>query len=350
MKNKHRISALTAGRIRHLVARQPARSARFFASSCSVLALSLVSLFTCTALAQTYPVKPVRLVVPFAAGGSTDIIARLLAQKLNEAWGQPVLVDNRAGGSTVIGTELVAKAPPDGHTLLVTPAPFTIVPSLMQKLPYDPQKDFEPVTLINTTPLVVVVHPGVPARSIKELISLARAKPGTLNYGSSGSGGSNHLAGELFNAMASVKMVHVPYKGNAPALTDLIGGHVDAVFNGLTSALPFVKSGKLRALGVTSLVRSAALPDVPTLDEAGLRGFQAVAWNGLTAPARTPKTVIDKINADVGKVVRSPEMAEKLKAEGSDPVASSVEVYARFLREEIIKWNKVIKLAKITGL
>ena len=302
------------------------------------------------AQAQNYPVKAVRLVVPFAAGGSTDIIGRVIAQKLNEMWGQPVLVDNRAGGSTVIGTDIVAKSPPDGHTLLVTPAPFTIVPSLIQKLPYDPHKDFEPITLINTTPLVVVVHPGVPAKSIKELIALAKARPGALNYGSSGSGGSNHLAGELFNAMAGVKMIHVPYKGNAPALTDLIGGHVDAVFNGLTSALPFIKSGKLRALGMTSLNRSAALPAVPTLDEAGLKGFQAVAWNGLTAPARTPKNIIDKINADVLKVIRSPELVEKLKAEGSDPVGSSVQQYERFLRDEIAKWNKVIKLANITGL
>ena len=318
----------------------------------SILRFALLLLLTppLAAHAQSYPSKAVRLIVPFAAGGSTDIIGRIVAQKLNEMWGQPVLVDNRAGGSTVIGTEIVAKAPPDGHTLLVTPAPFTIVPSLMPKLPYDPHKDFEPITLINTTPLVVVVHPGVPAKSIKELIALARSKPGALNYGSSGSGGSNHLAGELFNAMANVKMVHVPYKGNAPALTDLVGGHVDVVFNGLTSALPLVKSGKLRALAVTSLNRSATLAQVPTLDESGLKGFQAVAWNGLTAPARTPKDVVAKINADVLKVIRSPELVEKLKAEGSDPVGSSVEQYARFLREEIAKWNKVIKAANIKGL
>jgi tripartite-type tricarboxylate transporter receptor subunit TctC len=318
----------------------------------SVLRLALLLFLTTApaAYAQSYPSKAVRLVVPFAPGGSTDIIGRVVAQKLNEMWGQPVLVDNRAGGSTVIGTEIVAKAPADGHTLLVTPAPFTIVPSLMPKLPYDPHKDFEPITLINTTPLVVVVHPGVPAKSIKELIALARSKPGALNYGSSGSGGSNHLAGELFNAMANVKMVHVPYKGNAPALTDLVGGHVDVVFNGLTSALPLVKSGKLRALAMTSLNRSATLPEVPTLDESGLKSFQAVAWNGLTAPARTPKDVIAKINTDVLKVIRSPELVEKLRAEGSDPVGSSVEQYAKFLREEIAKWNKVIKVANIKGL
>ena len=300
--------------------------------------------------AQNFPTKQVRLVVPFAAGGSTDIVGRIIGQKLNEMWGTPVIVDNRAGGSTVIGTDIVAKSPPDGHTLLITPAPFTIVPSLMKKLPYDPQKDFAPITLINTTPLVVVVHPGVPAKSIKDLIALAKSRPGALNFGSSGSGGSNHLAGELFNAMAGTKIVHIPYKGNAPALADLVGGHVDLVFNGLTSALPLIKSGKLRSLGVTSLKRASALPDSPTLDEQGLKGFQAVAWNGVTAPAGTPKDVIAKINADVVKVIRSPELAEKLKNEGSDPVGASVEEYTAFLRDEIAKWGKVIKFANIKGL
>lgn len=311
----------------------------------------VLMLLTATAAgAQAYPSKAVRLIVPFAAGGSTDIIGRTVGQKLNEMWGQPVLVDNRPGGSTVIGTDAVAKAAPDGYTLLITPAPFTIVPSLIGKLPYDPARDFEPITLINTTPLVIVVHPGVPARSIKELIALAKSRPGALNYGSSGAGGSNHLAGELFNAMAGVKMVHVPYKGNAPALADLVGGHVDAVFNGLTSAMPLIKSGRLRALAVTSLARAGALPDMPTLDELGLKGFQAVAWNGLTAPARTPKEVIARLNADVLKVVRSPELAERLKAEGSDPVGNSPAQYAAFLRDEIAKWAKVIKQAGIKGL
>jgi tripartite-type tricarboxylate transporter receptor subunit TctC len=303
-----------------------------------------------TAQAQNYPSKTVRLIVPFAAGGSTDIIGRVLAQKLTEAWGQQVIVDNRPGGSTVIGTDIVAKAAPDGHTLLVTPAPFTIVPSLLKKLPYDPAKDFEPITLINTTPLVVVVNPGVPAKNIKELIALAKAKPGLMNFGSSGSGGSNHLAGELFNAMANVKIVHVPYKGNAPALADLLGGHVDIVFNGLTSALPFIKSGKLRALGMTSLNRSAALPEMPTLDEQGLKGFQAVAWNGLSGPARMPKEAVAKAATDVSRIMKSPELAEHLKREGSDPVGSSTAEYAAFLRDEIAKWKKVIERAGITSL
>jgi len=314
--------------------------------------VSFVSgLYIRDANAQAYPNKPVRLVVPFAAGGSTDIIARTIGQKLNEAWGQPVLVDNRPGGSTVIGTDIVAKAPPDGYTLLVTPAPFTIVPSMTTtKLPYDPAKDFEPVTLINTTALVVVVHPGVPAKSIKELTALAKRKPGALNFGSSGSGGSNHLAGELFNAMAGVKMTHIPYKGNAPALIDLVGGHVDVVFNGLTSALPLIKGGKLRALAVTSLQRAASMPDMPTLDELGLKGFQAVAWNGLTAPARTSKDIVARLNADVVKIVRSPDLVERLKAEGSDAVGSSTPEYAAFLRDEIAKWAKVIQFAGVKGL
>ncbi len=299
------------------------------------------------ACAQSYPNKAVRLVVPFLAGGSTDIVGRTVGQKLSELWGQPVVVDNRPGGGTTIGTDMVAKAAPDGYMLLVTPAPFTINPSLLNKLPYDALNDFAPITLINTTPLVLVVNPGVPAKSVKELIALAKARPGELNFGSSGTGGSNHLAGELFNAMAGVKMVHIPYKGNAGALTDIVGGHLDVVYNGLTSALALIKGGKLRVLAVTSLQRNAALPDVPTLDETGLKGFEAVAWNGLTAPAKTPRDVIAKINADVLRVVNSPELKERLKAEGSDPVGSNPEQFAKFLRDEIAKWAKVIKFAKV---
>ena len=317
---------------------------RAIAAFCGLLLAALA------AQAQPFPSKPVRLVVPFSAGGSTDMISRTLGQKLSEMWGQPVVIDNRPGGSTIIGTDIVARSAPDGYTLLVTPASFTIVPSLIDKLPYDPAKDFAPITLINTTPLVLVVNLSVPAKSIQELIALAKAKPGALNFGSAGAGGSNHLAGELFNVMAGVRMVHIPYKGNAPALTDLIGGHVDLVFNGLTSALPFIKAGKLRPLAVTSLTRSVALPDIPTLDEVGLKGFQAVGWNGLSAPARTPTAVISRINADVLKVIRSPALVEHLKAEGSDPVGDSPEQFAAFLREETEKWNKVIKVANIKGL
>ncbi len=310
----------------------------------------IVILNTGLALADNYPSRSVRLVVPFSAGGSTDIVARSIAPRLTQLWGQPVVVDNRPGGSTVIGTDIVAKSAPDGLTLFITPAPFTIVPSLMPKLPYDPQKDFEAVTLINTTPLVVVIHPGVPAKNTEQFIALAKSHPGALNFGSSGSGGSNHLAGELFNSIAGVKMVHIPYKGNAPALTDLVGGHLDVVFNGLTSAIPLIRGGKLRAIGVTSLERASAMPDVATLNEQGLKGFLAVAWNGIMAPAHTPKDIVNKINDDVRKVVRVPEMLERLKADGSDASTLGVEAYQKFLKDETIKWRKVIQQAGLKTL
>jgi tripartite-type tricarboxylate transporter receptor subunit TctC len=298
-----------------------------------------------TAQAQNYPARTVRFIVPFAAGGSTDIVARTLSTKLTELLGQSVIVDNRPGGGTVIGTETVARSAPDGYTLLVVPAPFTINPSLLSKLPYDPLNDFTPITLINTTPLVVVVNPSVPARNIKELIALAKSRPGALNFGSSGTGGSNHLAGELFNSMAGVKMVHVPYKGNAPALTDLVGGHVDLIFNGLTSAYPLIKSNKLRALAVTSIQRSAVLPELPTLDESGLKGFTATAWNGLAGPAKLPAEPVDRLAGAIRKVLANPEMRERLKSEGSDPVGSTPAEFSRFIRDEIAKWAKVIKMS-----
>jgi tripartite-type tricarboxylate transporter receptor subunit TctC len=297
--------------------------------------------------AQNYPSKTVRLIVPFAAGGSTDVIARVLAPKLSEAWGQQVIVDNRPGGNTTIGTDIVAKSAPDGHTLLVTPAPFTVVPSVMTKLPYEPAKDFEPITLINTTPMGLVVHPGVPAKNLKELIALAKTRPGQMNFGSSGSGGVPHLSGELLNTMAGLKIVHVPYKGNAPALADLVGGHVDMAFNGLTSVMPFIKSGRLRVLGVTSIGRTAALPEVLTFDEQGLKGFQAVAWNGLSAPARTPKEAIARIQETSSRIVKSPELAEQLKRDGSDPVGSTTAEFVAHLRDEVVKWKKVLDRAGI---
>ena len=311
------------------------------------LFLLVFSFATGLAQAQNYPSKPVRLIVPFAAGGSTDVIARILAPRLSEVWGQQVIVDNRPGGNTVIGTDIVAKSPPDGHVLLVTPAPFTVVPSVLTKLPYDPAKDFEPITLINTTPMGFVVHPGVPAKNLKELIALAKARPGQMNFGSSGSGGVPHLSGELLNTMAGLKIIHVPYKGNAPALADLVGGHVDMAFNGLTSVMAFIKSGRLRVLGVTSLTRTAALPEVPTFDEQGLKGFQAVAWNGLSGPARMPKEAVAKVADNVARIIKSPELAEQLKRDGSDPVGSTTAEFTAHLRDEVVKWKKVLDRAGI---
>ena len=315
--------------------------------SVSLPAVLFLACLAAPALAQSWPTKPVRLIVSYPAGGSTDIIARTVAERLSEQWGQSVVVDNRAGGGTVIGTDLVAKSPPDGYTLLVVPAPFTINPSLLPKLPYDTLADFTPITLINTTPLVVVVNPSVPARTVKELLALARANPGKLNFGSSGTGGSNHLAGELFGAMGNVKMVHIPYKGNAPALTDLVGGHVDVLFNGLTSAIALIKAGKIRAIAITSTRRSDVLPDLPTVDEAGLKGYEAGAWNGLAGPARTPREIVQKVQSDVARTLGAPELRERLRAEGSDPVGSSPEDFAKFIRMETEKWGKVVKFAKV---
>ncbi len=307
-------------------------------------------ILTAPAHAQTgYPNRPVRVVVPFVPGGSTDIIGRTVAQKLSEAWGQSVLVDNRGGGATIMGTEIVAKAPPDGYTLLIASASFTTKMSLVDKLPYDTQADFTPITLINTTPLVLVVSPNSPAKTVKDLIALAKAKPGQLNYGSSGMGGSNHLSGELFAAMAGIQASHVPYKGNAPALTDLMGGRVDFIFNGATAVMPLVKAGKLRALGVTSRERAGAAPDLPTMDESGLKGYSAVAFNGIVAPARTPRDIIARINADAVKGIQSADTRERLKADGSDPVGSTPEQFAAFLKEEMGKWAKIIKDNGIRG-
>ncbi|MBI4195518.1 MAG: tripartite tricarboxylate transporter substrate binding protein [Betaproteobacteria bacterium] len=307
----------------------------------------MLALAAAPTLAQSYPARSVRVIVPFSAGGGTDFIGRTVTQRLSELWRQPVVVDNRPGGTTVIGSDIVAKSVPDGYTLLVTPVPFSIIPSFFAKLPFDPISDFEPIALFNTAPLVMVVNPVVPARSVKDLIGIAKSKPGILNFGSSGNGSSNHLAGELFNTMAGVRMVHVPYKGSAQVLTDLVGGHVDVAITTLTSSVALIKSGKLRPLAITSLERFPAMPAIPTLHESGLKGFQAVAWNGLSAPARTPKHIIEKINADVVKVVQSPEVVERFRNEGAIAAIGTADDFKSFVRSEIAKWRKVIQAAGI---
>jgi tripartite-type tricarboxylate transporter receptor subunit TctC len=308
-------------------------------------ALALASLVTPLAGAQpAYPSKPVRLVVPFPAGGTTDLLARAAAQKLFEAWGQQVIVDNRPGAAGNIGAELVAKAPPDGYTLLMgTVGTHAINTSLYAKMPYDHVKDFTPVILVAGVPNVLVVNPGVPVNSVAELIAYAKANPGKLNFASSGSGTSIHLSGELFKTMTGVQMTHVPYKGSAPALTDLIGGQVQLMFDNLPSSLALIKGGKLKALAVTSLQRSAALPDVPTVAESGLPGFEASSWFGLLAPAGTPKDIIAKLNGEVAKWLATPEAREKMAAQGAIPAGKSPEDFVRHIAAETAKWQKVVK-------
>jgi len=309
--------------------------------ACSAFAL----LGAPSALAQApFPTKPVRLVVPFPAGGTTDILARAAAQKLSETLGQQVIVDNRPGAGGNIGAELVAKAPADGYTLLMgTVGTHAINPSLYAKMPYDHVKDFAPVILVAGVPNVLVVNPDLPFKTVADVVAYAKANPGKLNFASSGSGTSIHLSGELFKVMAGVQMTHVPYKGSAPALTDLIGGQVQLMFDNLPSALPQIKGGKLRAVAVTSTTRAAALPDVPTVAESGLPGFESSSWFGILAPAGTPKDIIAKINTDVQKWLSTPEAKEKLLGQGAIAAGGSPDDFAKHIQAETAKWAKVVK-------
>jgi tripartite-type tricarboxylate transporter receptor subunit TctC len=297
------------------------------------------------AFAQSYPAKPIRLVVPYPAGGPLDIMARAIGQKLTEAWHQPVVVDNRAGAGGNIGADLVAKSAPDGYTLLMgAVATQAINPALYSKIPYDPIKDFTAVALVAQVPNILVVNPSVPAKSVKELIALARAKPGSLNFASGSTGSTGHLAGELFNTMAGVKMVHIPYKGAAPAMADLLSGQVQLMFDNLASSLPNVKAGKLHALAVTTLARSPAVPDLPTIAESGLPGFDLTTWFGLLVPAGTPHDIVVKLNAEIVRALDSKDMRERLEKMGAEPPPDNTpEHFAAFIRSEAEKYAKVVK-------
>jgi tripartite-type tricarboxylate transporter receptor subunit TctC len=304
--------------------------------------------FAGTALAQTYPNRPIRWIVTYPPGGPTDVVARAIGAKLTEAWGQQIVIDNRAGAGGVIGTDLAAKAVPDGYTLLFgTSAGLTINPALSSKLPYDPVRDFSPVSLLVLNPQILVVNSSVPANSVKELITLAKARPGQLNYASVGQGSPNHLGMELLKALTGIEMVHVPYKGTGPALTDLLGGQVQLMFNSMPSVLPLVKIGKLKGLAVGSAQRSAAIPDIPTVAEAGVPGFENVTWYGMFAPARTSHDIIVKLNKQVVKILAEPEMAQRLASQGAEPRSSTPEELAKFMRVESERWRKVIKAAGI---
>jgi tripartite-type tricarboxylate transporter receptor subunit TctC len=291
-----------------------------------------------------YPTKPVRLVVPFPPGGTTDILARAVAQKLSETWGQQVIVDNRPGAGGNIGSELVAKSAPDGYTLLMgTVGTHAFNPSLYAKMPYDHVKDFTPVILVAGVPNVLVVNPSLPVNSVSELIAYGKANPNKLNFASSGNGTSIHLSGELFRTMTGVQMTHVPYKGSSPALTDLIAGQVQLMFDNLPSSLQFIRAGKLRALAVTSLERSSALPDVPTLAESGLPGFEASSWFGVLAPAGTPNDIIVKLNTAIAGWLATADAKEKLAAQGAIAAGGAPDAFVRHIAAESSKWAKVVK-------
>lgn len=307
------------------------------------LAAALVAATSFTVSAQTYPARPIRIVVAYAAGGGVDIVTRTVGQKLSELVGRPVVVDNRPGASTNIGSELVAKAAPDGYTLLMASSANATNMTLFSKLPYDTLRDFAPVTQVGYGPQVLVTSPSFAARSVKELLVLASAKPGQLSYASGGSGSSQHLTGELFKQMGKVDIVHVPYKGGAPALIDVIGGQVAYMFINTLEALPHAKSGRLKVLAVASAKRSAVFPQTPTFAEAGFAGFESVAWWGVLAPAGTPKAVIGRLHAEIAKALTTPEVKERFAGLGAETVGSTPEQFGAFLREEIQRWGKVIR-------
>jgi len=303
----------------------------------------------CSAVAQSYPAKPIRIVVGFTAGGPTDIVTRTIAPGLAEALGQSVVVDNRPGAGGATATALVAKAPPDGYTLLMgTIGGLAVAMSLQPNRGYDTLRDFAPVTQSVSVTNILVVHPSLPARSVKELLALARSRPGQLNYASAGAGTAPHLAGELLKYMAGVNIVHVPYKGSAPALTALLSGEVEMNFENTLIVLSHIKSGKLRPLGVTAGRRSRLLPELPTIAEGGLPGYDAAGWYGLLAPAGTPPEIVRRLNAEVTRILRQPDVVERLSGQGADPVGNAPEAFTAFIRAEIEKWAKLVKAAGMT--
>ena len=308
----------------------------------------MLAVVATSAFAQSYPSKPAKVIVPYPPGGPTDIVARVVSQKLSDQMGQQFIVENRPGAGGNIGAEAVAKSAGDGYTLLVATTAHAINPSLFKTLGYNLTKDFAPVSQLTGGPLVIVANPSVPAKNVQELIALAKAKPGTLNYASSGNGQSTHLSAELFGTMAGIKMNHIPYKGSAPALTDVMGGQASLMFDTMLSAMPHVKNGKLKAIAVTSAARSPAAPDVPTVAESGLPGYEAIAWNGLLVPASTPVDVVAKLNAELKKALDAPDVKDRFSAQGFGAAWNTREAFAKFLQAELDKWAKVVKVSGAT--
>lgn len=307
----------------------------------------ILLLTTTAASAQNYPVKSVRMLIGFAAGGGADIVARSLTPRLADALGQQIIADNRPGANGIIAAELAAKAPPDGYTLLVAPGNYAFAPAMYAKLSFDMASAFAPVSKLAETPLLVVVHPSLPAKTIPQLVGLAKSRPGKLSYASGGIGGSAHLATELFRSLTQVDMVHVPYKGTGAAITDLIGGQVPLCFCTLPSVLPHVKSGRLRALAVTTALRTPAAPDIPTIAETGVANYEVSQWYGLLAPAGTPAPIIERLNAEIGKALKHPEVLTRMQAEGADPVGSTPIEFGTFFAAEIAKWTRTVQKAGI---
>jgi tripartite-type tricarboxylate transporter receptor subunit TctC len=297
------------------------------------------------AFAADYPVRSIRYIVPQGAGGSSDTLARLVTQKLAESLGQQVVTDNRPGATGNIGTEIAARANPDGYTLLQVATSHATNPALSVKMPFDPIRDFAPITLLSQSPNLWIVHPSLPAKNMRELIALAKTRPGEINYSSSGTGSSQHLAGELLKSLAHIDIVHIPYKGSPPALIDLLGGRVVLMCSTIAPAMPLVKSAKLRALAVTGLTRSAAAPEIPTVAESGLPGYEATAWQGVLAPAGTPHDIIAKLNTELVRVINLPDVRKQLADQGYEPAGTTSEQFAEYIKTEIAKWTRVIKAA-----
>jgi tripartite-type tricarboxylate transporter receptor subunit TctC len=307
----------------------------------SLLLLGVV--FACAAHAQTYPAKPIRFVSPYPPGGANDILARIISQKLSESLGQQIVIENRGGATGNIGAEYVAKAAPDGYTILMGQASNLTINVSLMKMPYDPVKDLAPVTLVATTPNLLVVHPSLPVRTVKDLVVLAKSKPGSINYASSGSGSAGHLAGELFKRVAHIEMVHIPYKGAAPALTDVVAGQAQLYFTSPISAQPFVKGGRLRMVAVTSLHRSPSMPDIPTVAESGFPDFDVVSWWGVLTPVAVSKEIITKLHSEIVRVLALPETKAKFADQGADVASNTPEQFAAYIKSEIAKWGKLIK-------
>ncbi len=314
------------------------RSNRIFAAVACVIAFGAAH-----AIAETFPTRPVRMIVPYAAGGGADIVGRLVAQRLGDGWGHTVVVDNRPGAGGNIGTEIVARAPADGYTLLLIGPNHTVNISLYSKISYDPVKDFAPVSVVTSAPYLLLVNPSVGVNTVADLIALAKSRPGKILYASAGNGTAGHLGMELIKTMAGIDMVHIPYKGSPPALTDLLAGQVSAAFDNVLSAAPHVKAGKLRAIAVSTIKRSSAMPEVPTVAESGLPGFEVAVWQGILAPAGTPKSIVDTLHAAIVAALARPDMKERMAANGTDIIGSSPAEFAAFIKSDIVKWAKVVK-------